>query len=78
MAMVDVSLKLGASDDENLIEDGERLSKAVDEDIAEFDEYFQRELQNDPMTKGEKAIIKTYLHYHLVHKRKANDETAAG
>lgn len=70
MATVDVSLKLGDSDDENLIEDGERLSKAVDKDIAKFDEYFQRELKNDPLTKGEKAIIKTYLHYQLVHKTK--------
>lgn len=72
MAKVDVSLELGANDDENLIEDGVRLSEAVDADIAEFEQYFQRELKNDePLTRGEKAIIKTFLHYHLVHKTKA-------
>lgn len=72
MAKVGVSLELGANDDENLIEDGARLSEAVDSDIAEFEQYFQRELKNDePLTRGEKAIIKTFLHYHLVHKKKA-------
>ncbi len=70
MAKVIVSLELGSSDDENLVEDGERLSRAVDSDIAEFEGYFQKELKNDePLTRGEKAIIKTFLHYHLVTKQ---------
>ena len=46
------------------------LEQRVDEEIAEFDEYFQKELGNDPLVKGESAIIKTFLHYHLVHKKK--------
>lgn len=73
MAKVDVSLALGDGDDENLIEDGARLEAAVDADVAEYDIYFQRDLGNDPLTKGEKATIKTYLYYQLVHKKKLAD-----
>lgn len=62
MAQIVVSLERGDRDDENLIEDGERLSKAVDADLDAFGEYFQRELKNDePLSKSERAIIKTYI-----------------
>lgn len=56
--------------------EGALISAVADNDIAKFDEFFQRELGNDPLTKGEKAIIKTYLHFHLGPKPKA--ESAAG
>lgn len=69
MAKVVVSLELGDRDDENLRDDKERLEGAVDTDIAAFDDYFQKMLGNEPMVKGERAIIKTFLHYHLVHKK---------
>ncbi len=69
MAKVVVSLELGDRDDENLRDDKARLEQSVDMDIGEFDEYFQKVLGNDPMVKGERAIIKTFLYYHLVHKK---------
>lgn len=50
---------------------GEFVSAVVDLDIAKFDEFFQSELRNDPLTKGEKAIIKTYLLSRLMRKNKA-------
>ena len=46
----------------------EQISELTDKALVEFDEHFQQELKNDPLTKGEKAIIKTFLLYHLVHK----------
>lgn len=42
---------------------GADLEQAVDEDIAEFDRYFQGALQNEPLVFSERAIIKTYLHW---------------
>lgn len=47
------------------------IEAKADAAIAEFDEFFQNELKNDPLTRSEKAIIKTFLHYHLVHKPNA-------
>jgi hypothetical protein len=41
---------------------GEELKKEVDEDIAEFDAAFQA-LDNDPLTRQERAIISTYLYF---------------
>jgi hypothetical protein len=41
--------------------DGAALEEAVDADIAKFNEYFQRELKNDPLIKSEIAMLKTYL-----------------
>lgn len=38
------------------------LEQMVDEDLSVFDDYFQ-EIGNDPLTRFEKAAIKTYLHY---------------
>lgn len=43
--------------------EGAELEAAVDEDITRFDEYFQRELGNDPLVKSERAVLKTYLWY---------------
>lgn len=40
------------------------LEKVVDEDILAFDSFFQS-LGNDPVVRGEKAIIKTYLAWKL-------------
>lgn len=48
------------------------MERMVDADIKEFDEYFQKVLGNDPLVRGESAIIKTFLYYHLVHKKTAN------
>jgi len=42
--------------------EGDFIAAVVDADIAAFGEYFQRELKNDePLSKSEKAILKTYL-----------------
>lgn len=38
--------------------------RLVDVDIEEFDKFFQS-LGNQPIVRGEKAIIKTYLAYKL-------------
>lgn len=38
----------------------------MDADIAKFDQHFQDNLQNAPLLPAEKAIIKTYLAYHLL------------
>lgn len=38
------------------------LEEMVDEDIANFDRFFQ-DLGNDPLSMFEKAAIKTYLHW---------------
>lgn len=38
------------------------LEEMVDEDIANFDKFFQG-LGNDPLSMFEKAAIKTYLFY---------------
>ena len=42
---------------------GERavVEAAVDAEIATFDQFFQNELQNDPLIRSELAILKTYL-----------------
>jgi hypothetical protein len=38
----------------------------VDADIEDFNSYFQEELKNEPLTKPERAAIKTYLAWHLL------------
>lgn len=38
------------------------LEEMVDEDIANFDTFFQG-LGNDPLSLFEKAAVKTYLHW---------------
>ncbi len=38
----------------------QELEREVDEDIKEFDEWFQR-LGNAPLSRPERAIIKTYI-----------------
>jgi hypothetical protein len=48
---------------EDHVSDPKELEHAIDADIAAFDEYFQRELKNDPLVRPERAILKTYLHY---------------
>jgi len=42
---------------------GAELEATVDEDIAEFDTYFQKALRNEPLVFSERAILKTYLHW---------------
>lgn len=74
MANLAISAFDGDEVDERVVLDSAALEKIVDADIAEYDEYFQAELHNDPLTKGEKATIKTYLHYHLVRKHQAPRE----
>ena len=80
---VDVSINLGMAEglsDEELTKclsqrlSREEISAVVDKSLEEFDQHFQVELNNDPLTKGEKAVIKTFLLYQLVFKH----EQAAG
>jgi|HubBroStandDraft_1064217.scaffolds.fasta_scaffold265773_3 hypothetical protein len=42
--------------------DSKELERIVDVDIAAFDTYFQG-LGNDPLSRPERAIIKTFLHW---------------
>lgn len=37
------------------------LERAVDADLDEFSAFFSKELGNDPLTKAERAVVKTYL-----------------
>ena len=37
------------------------LEKAVDTNLDEFADFFCKELGNDPLTKAERAVVKTYL-----------------
>lgn len=39
----------------------ESVIVAVEEEVAAFDQFFQNELQNDPLVRSELAILKTYL-----------------
>ena len=50
------------------------IEQLVDGEIVKFDEFFQAELKNDPLTRGEKAIIKTFLNYHLIHRVEAGEK----
>lgn len=40
---------------------GEELSKVVDDDVGRFNKFFQDDLKNAPLSKVEKAAIKTYV-----------------
>ncbi len=42
--------------------EGKSLEEVVDEDIAQFEEFF-RSLGNDPLSPFEKSAIKTFLHW---------------
>lgn len=35
----------------------------IDEDIDKFDQWFQQKLDNEPLVRSERAIIKTYIHW---------------
>lgn len=49
---------------EGQVESTKDVERLVDEEIAEFDHFFQ-EIGNDPVVRSERAIIKTYLAYKL-------------
>lgn len=59
---------------EQTIIDPKKLEEAVDADLDAFDEYFQRELKNEPLIRSERAILKTYLHYKTHLQRKTHQE----
>ncbi len=50
-------------------DDRKAVEVAVDEDIARFDTWFQdlggTNAQNDPLTKSERSIIKSFLYWKL-------------
>ena len=48
---------------------GSELEELVNADISAFDGYFVRELKNDPLTRAERAAIKTYLAWALLYKQ---------
>lgn len=39
--------------------------RVVNEEIDGFEEFFSKKLGNDPLVKGERAIIKTFLAWKL-------------
>jgi hypothetical protein len=47
------------------IEDRKAVEAAVDEDIDGFDTWFRNTVGDAPVTKLEKAIIKSYVYYKL-------------
>lgn len=57
-----VEVSLGARSGGEL--SGDELLSVVNEDLKAFNEYFQG-LGNDPLVRGEVAIISTYLHWKI-------------
>lgn len=55
---------------------GAELEAAVDEDIVEFDQYFQQVLQNEPLVLSERAILKTYLYWKTHQETKDASQTS--
>lgn len=47
------------------VSDNKQIECIVDDDIKDFDSFFQEHLKNDPMNKAERAIIKTYVGWKL-------------
>lgn len=71
MAEVVVYVTSGDEVTEQTVTDSKKLEEAVDADIVAFDEYFQKELKNEPLVRSERAIIKTYLHW-KTHQERTN------
>lgn len=44
-----------------VVPEGVSPEQACDVEIEAFQEFFQRELSNDPLVRSERAILKTYL-----------------
>ena len=63
MSKVAVLVCVGDDNGDLIDLEGADLEAAVDEDIAEFDRYFQQALKNEPLVFSERAILKTYLHW---------------
>lgn len=59
------------------VPDGPSLKALVDTEIAEFDQAFQRELQNEPLVNVEKSILSTYLWWKCRRILNDNQESAA-
>lgn len=51
--------------------EGTELEAEVDSDINDFDAWLQKHVDSEPLIHVEKSIIKTYLNYHLVAKKKS-------
>jgi hypothetical protein len=45
---------------------GQDLLAEVEQDLKEFDDFFQKKLDNQRLTPSEKAILKTYIHWAIV------------
>ena len=43
------------------VEEGQTLEQAVDADIEKFDQFMIARVDDQPLTKFERAIIKTFL-----------------
>ncbi len=51
------------------------LEKMVDADIAEFEAWFQKTLNTDPLAPSERSIIKSYFWYKLKVKDAGTNQT---
>jgi hypothetical protein len=47
------------------IEEGQTVEQAVDEDIGRFNKFMLSRVDDQPLTRFEKAILKTYLHWKI-------------
>lgn len=45
---------------------GQDLLEEADEELRQFEAFFMKKLDNQPLTPSEKAILKTYLHWAAV------------
>ncbi len=46
------------------------LDAPIDSVIEEFNQHFQGDLKLEPLARSEKALLKTFLQYHLIYKPK--------
>lgn len=56
---------------EAVVAEGGALEPVVDQELAEFEQFFVEKLRNTSLTRSELSILKTYLHYAIIDKKKS-------
>lgn len=49
--------------------DVEGIKKEIEQDINEFEEWFQQEVEDTPLMIVERSILRTYLHKKTIGKK---------
>ncbi len=50
------------------------LDVPIEHVIEEFNQHFQGDLKLEPLARSERALLKTFLQYHLIYKPKKSQE----